>query len=149
MVNGGSFAHIGIDTVIWGEPVVGPNVIQYNSRNGIIVERSSSARIAGNDISHNRTYGVQVALASQANLSNNTIDANGGDGVLVSGGSGVNLGADTGDGFLEQPNATKVNNRGFGIRCQVGGYTNGRLGSLNGEGGVQTSSEGCINSLIR
>lgn len=66
----------------------------------------------------------------------------------VTGGSGVNLGEDTGDTILARPNSTTTNNAGFGIRCEVGGYADGRLGSLNGDGGAQSHSEGCIDSLI-
>jgi parallel beta-helix repeat protein len=123
------------------------NVIQNNGENGIIVSGSSSARIVGNTISDNASHGVLVNRVSHADEASNTIDGNGGDGVLVARNSGVNLGEDTGTGIFGSPNSTSNNNTGFGIRCLINSYVDGRLGSLNGNSGPTDFVAGCINSL--
>lgn len=147
VVNAGSFAHIGVDTIVFSEPVIGPNVVRYNGQ-GILMERTASARIATNDVSFNNGYGFRIDSAAQANISSNTINGNAGDGILVSRGSGGNLGQPTGVGILMLPNSTTIKNQGFGVRCEIGGYTDGRLGSLNGASGVQSDALGCINTLL-
>ncbi len=147
VVNGASFAHIGVDTIIGSKPVIGPNVINYNAQ-GVQIERASSARIATNDISNNDRYGLRIDSGAQANISSNTINGNGADGIFVSRGCGANLGQPTGGGILMLPNSTTVNNHGFGVLCDVGGWVDGRLGSLNGDSGAESYSHGCINSLL-
>ncbi len=147
VVNGASFAHIGVDTIIGSKPVIGPNVINYNGQ-GVQIERASSARIATNDVSNNDRYGLRIDSGAQANISSNTINGNGADGVFVSRGCGANLGQPTGGGILMLPNSTTVNNHGFGVLCDVGGWVDGRLGSLNGDSGAESYSHGCINSLL-
>lgn len=147
VVNGASFAHIGVDTIIGSKPVIGPNVINFNAQ-GVQVERASSARIATNDISYNDRYGLRIDSGAQANISSNTINGNGADGIFVSRGCGANLGQPTGGGILMLPNSTTVNNQGFGVLCDVAGWVDGRLGSLNGDSGPQSYAHGCINSLL-
>jgi len=148
VVAGSSVAFIGVRTS--EDTVASPNIIQNNNGfAGINVTYSSTGRIVGNAISNNGRSGVRVDRASHADICDNIIDGNGENGIHVSSGSGVNLGTDTGDGIFQRPNRTKSRNNDFGIQCEVGGYANGRLGSLMGARGAESYSEGCVNSLIR
>ncbi len=142
-----SYAFIGF--VLPTDPVASPNVITRNRAQGVVVFRGSYARIVGNDISSNGANGVNVRESSSAQVSDNTINANGQNGILVAQGSGVLLGTDAGNTIFTRPNTTTVNNLAFGIRCQVGGYADGRLGTLNGVSGPELYIEGCVPSLIR
>jgi parallel beta-helix repeat protein len=144
-VIGNSFTFIGFATAI--DTVASPNVIRNNGLHGINVTLSSSARIAGNTISDNARNGVNVERASQATVSFNTIDHNGANGVFVTENSGVNLGSDSGDGLFDAPNVTTANNIGSGVACRVGGYVNGRRGTLNGNAGIKSIGTSCIDSL--
>jgi parallel beta-helix repeat protein len=123
-----------------------PNVIQNNKENGIVVTGASNARIVGNTISGNAGHGVLINRVSHADVSSNTIDSNGGDGVFVFRNSGVNLGEDTGSGIFDAPNTTNVNNAGFGIRCAINSYADGRRGTLNGVSGAFSFPTGCVDS---
>ncbi len=145
LVTGNSFAFIGFATA--DDTVASPNTIRNNGIHGIYVTWSSSARIVGNTISDNLRNGVNVDRASQANISDNTIDGNGQNGVFVTENSGVNLGSDTGSGIFDAPNRTTVNNGLRGISCRVGGYGNGRLGTLNGNSGSKDFATSCLDSL--
>jgi parallel beta-helix repeat protein len=142
-----SFAFIGFATST--DTVANPNLITGNRAQGIAVFRGSYARIVGNDISHNGANGVNVRESSSAQISDNVINANGMNGILAAQGSGVLLGTDAGSTIFTRPNTTTVTNIAFGIRCQVAGYADGRLGSLNGASGADTYLEGCVPSLIR
>jgi parallel beta-helix repeat protein len=144
-VIGNSFTFIGFRTAI--DTVAGPNVIRNNGLHGISVTLSSSARIVGNTISGNTGNGINVDRVSQTNISDNTIDGNGQNGIFVSENAGVNLGSDTGSGIFDAPNRTTLNNGQHGIRCRVGGYANGRLGTLNGNSGPKDFGASCLNSL--
>jgi parallel beta-helix repeat protein len=123
-----------------------PNVIQNNKENGIVVTGASNARIVGNTISGNGNHGVLINRVSHADVSSNTIDSNGGDGVFVFRNSGVNLGEDTGSGIFDSPNTTNVNNGGFGIRCAINSYGDGRIGTLNGASGAISFAGNCVNA---
>ena len=127
--------------------VASPNLISGNGTQGIVVFRNSYARIVGNDISQNTANGLLVREASHALVTDNVINGNGQSGIGVQQGSGVILGAG-GDTIFTRPNTTTTNNGAFGIRCQIAGFTDGRLGSLNGASGTDNHVEGCINSLI-
>jgi parallel beta-helix repeat protein len=143
-----AMAFIGFETGL--ETVASPNLITGNGAQGIVVGGGNAhAYIVGNDISHNRANGVNVREASDAHISDNIVNGNGQNGILVAQGSGVFLGTDTGDTIFTRPNKTTTNNLGFGIRCRVGGFTDGRLGSLNGDSGPEDYLEGCVPSLIR
>ena len=142
LISEGSSARIGFDTE------ASPNVIQKNGENGIIVTGTSNARIVGNTISGNTENGILVNRVSHGDVSSNTIDSNGGDGVLVLRNSGVNLGEDTGSGILDSPNTTNVNNAGFGIRCVINSYGDGRIGTLNGASGAVSFAANCVNATI-
>ena len=124
-----------------------PNLVSGNGTQGIVVFRNSYARIVGNDISDNRANGVLVREASHALITDNVVNGNGQSGIGVQQGSGVILGAG-GESIFARPNTTTINNGAFGIRCQIAGFTDGRLGSLNGASGTESHVEGCINSLV-
>jgi parallel beta-helix repeat protein len=125
-----SSARIGIKLPL--DTVEQPNTIEHNGGNGITVLRSSSAIIVGNTISENGGDGIKVAGVSQADISDNTIDGNDGNGILVTQTSGVNLGNDTGDTIYDLPNTTTLKNGLFGLKGTMGGYADGRLGTLHG-----------------
>jgi parallel beta-helix repeat protein len=147
-INVGAFAtaFIGFDAF---DVVASPNLITDNGTQGIVVGANAHGRIVGNDISYNRGNGVNVRESSSAHISDNIVNANGQNGILVDQGSGVYLGTDMGDTIYSRPNTTTTNNSGFGIRCRLGGFADGRLGSLNGNSGPEDYLEGCIPSLIR
>ena len=125
-----------------------PNTIQGNGSQGITLIRSSHARVIGNTISNNKLNGVDITRASQADVASNTISGNGQDGIFLSANSGVNLGSDTGTGIYDSPNTTTANNGGAGIRCSIGSYAAGRLGTLTGAKGAKDFDTTCIDRLI-
>jgi hypothetical protein len=48
--------------------------------------------------------------------------------------------------LFEQPNTTTAPNGMFGIRCEIGAYVEGPLGSLKGSSGVKDMSDtSCID----
>lgn len=145
LVTGNSFAFIGFRTA--DDTVASPNLIRDNGVHGINVVLSAAARIAGNTISDNARNGINVGQASQANISDNAIQANRQHGIFVSENSGVNLGSDTGVGIFEAPNRTSSHNGLNGINCRVGGYVNGRLGTLTGTSGAKSTGTSCVDSL--
>ena len=116
----------------------------------MVVSRNASARIVGNQLIGNAWSGVSVVRLSQADVAGNVIEGNLGHGIEVSQGSAVNLGNDSGAGIADLANTTGVANpnHGFGIACGIGGYANGRSGSLTGLAGPASFSGGCINSLL-
>jgi parallel beta-helix repeat protein len=146
-----SYARIGFLTVEGTETIpggVGPNTIQNNGSSGVRVADSSSADIISNTIVNNTENGVFVDRVSHALVASNTINGNGEDGVTVGRNSGVNLGAPTGTDLDELPNSTTTNNTGFGVRCFINSYADGRLGTLNGDAGAKsTFTGGCIDSV--
>ena len=144
VINESSSARIGF--LLPDDTVASPNVIQNNGENGIVVARSSNARVVGNTIRGNGEHGILVNRVSHGDVSSNTIDSNGGDGVFVFRNSGVNLGEDTGSGIFDSPNTTNVNNRGFGIRCAINSYGDGRVGTLNGASGAASFAANCVNA---
>ena len=144
VITDSSSARIGF--LATGDTVARPNLIQNNGENGITVARGSSARIVGNTIKGNGDNGVLVARVAHADVSSNTIDINGGDGVFVFRNSGVNLGEDTGSGIFDAPNTTNSNNVGFGIRCAINSYGDGRIGTLNGASGAVSFAPNCVNA---
>jgi parallel beta-helix repeat protein len=142
-VLGSSSAHIGV--LYTDDKVPQPNVIQDNGGDGIQVLRSSTARIIGNTLSGNRRNGLTVQQASHADVAGNVFNGNGQHGIRVVGNSGVNL-ADSAMRLFQQPNTTTAPNGLFGIRCEVGAYMEGALGSLRGSSGVKDMSDAsCID----
>ena len=145
-VNESSNARIGFQSV--NDTAASPNDIHGNGGRGVSVTGSSNARIAGNTISNNDDDGVGVFSVSHADVSDNEISGNLGDGITVGQNSGVNLGNDTGATMLDLPNDSTVNNSGFGIRCFINSYADGRQGTLNGASGATSCTGSSINSLI-
>jgi parallel beta-helix repeat protein len=142
-VLGSSSVHIGVLSTT--DKVPQPNVIQNNGGDGIEVLRSSTARILGNTLSGNRRNGLTVQQASHADVAGNVFNGNGQHGIRVVGNSGVNL-ADSAMRLFEQPNTTTAPNGVFGIRCEVGAYVEGPIGSLSGSRGVKDMSDtSCID----
>ena len=115
------------------------NVIQNNGNHGILVNRTSVARIMGNTIANNGEDGISVVKMSQADISSNTIEGNARNGIRAQHNSGVNLGADTGTGLENSPNSTTVPNGQYGIDLSLGAYADGRLGTLTGLWGARSN----------
>lgn len=145
--------------------IVRPNTIRGNAGHGISVLRSSTARIVGNKpispgisggISDNGGHGISVLRGSDASIASNEVSGNAGDGISVAENSGVNLGRAVAAGITSvppvpaiftEPNTTTEPNGGFGIRCSIGGYANGDLGTLSGVLGAATFDKTCIDEL--
>jgi len=142
-VLGSASAHIGV--IGTGDKVAQPNVVRNNRNDGIVVLRGSDARIIGNLISGNRRHGLAVQQASHADVAGNTFNGNGEHGIVVVGNSGVNL-ADSAMRVFEQPNTTAEPNGKFGVRCAVGAYVEGPIGSLSGKSGVKdVTDKSCVD----
>ena len=143
LVLGSASVHFGVMQT--GDRVPQPNVVENNGGDGIVVLRSSTARIIGNTISGNRRHGLTVQQASHADVAANVFNGNGEDGIRVFGNSGVNL-ADSAMRLFQEPNKTTTPNGGFGIRCEIGAYMEGALGSLNGSKGPKDATDtSCVD----
>ncbi len=142
-----SRVHIGL---LDGTDDLGANTIEGNGGGGIVLKRSSFARIVGNTIRDNGSHdGIEVKEASHAEITKNLIDNNARDGINVKGSSTVNLGKDSTTSFFDEPNETTVNNGHFGISCVGGSYVKGRIGTISGKGGIKRFANGCIDSLVQ
>jgi parallel beta-helix repeat protein len=141
-----SMARIGF--FIPPQPQLQPNEIRNNGRYGILVDRGSTARVVGNRIEGNNGSGVVVDRASEADVAANTIGGNSGDAVVVARNSGVNLSSER-EGPTDGPNSTdpRMNNRGVAIRCDIGGYVAGPLGTLSGTTGVKVFDRTCVDRV--
>lgn len=141
-----SYARIGF--LIPPDRMVRPNTIQNNGGGGVQVERSSSAWIVGNTIAGNQGPGVAVDRGSEADVVGNTINGNRGDGVVVTHNAGVNL-QSGGSPRSEGPNHTDpgAKNSGVGIRCSIGGYVDGPMGTLTGMQGAKQFDNSCIDRV--
>lgn len=139
-----SYARIGFRIPTLPKPQ--PNVIRNNDGPGVIVGRWSSAWVVGNQIAGNNSHGVIVDRQSQADVQANDISGNGGDGIRVSHGSAVNFDSEGSDMVINEPNRTTAVNAGAGVRCEIGGYVSGRLGSLNGKTGSRQTAKGCVDN---
>jgi len=106
------------------------NIISGNASDGIRVAVSSSANIAENTITNNSNgHGIRVIRTSVATIVGNTINANTLDGIRVEENSTVHLDA---------VNNTSSNNGAFGLRCRLGAYASGSVGTLNGNSGQKS-----------
>lgn len=141
-------SHARIGFLLPSLPEPGPNVIRNSGSHGIAVSRASSAWIANNTIANNKGSGVFVNRNSQADVLGNIINANGGDGISISHNSGVNLRSE-GTPLRQGPNQTDrtAKNAGFGIKCSIGGYAEGPLGTLTGTQGATEFDNSCVNRL--
>jgi hypothetical protein len=141
-----SMARIGF--LIPPQPQLQPNHIRHNGRYGIFVERGSTARIVGNRIEANDGAGVVLDRSSEADVAANMIAGNAGDAVAVSRNSGVNFSSER-EGPTDGPNMTDPGskNRGVAVRCEVGGYVTGPLGTLSGTAGTKMFDRTCVDRV--
>jgi parallel beta-helix repeat protein len=139
-VTGASYAYIGV--FIPRVPALAPNTIRNNGGPGINIERTSGAWIVGNTISGNKDSGITVHRNAQADVIANTINGNGGDAITVTYNSGVNFDSEP---RKDGPNKTTQNNAGAGIRCAIGGYVDGPLGTLAGAKGAKDIDKSCVD----
>jgi hypothetical protein len=90
-----------------------------------------------------------VRQTSYADVAGNVFNANGEHGIHVIGHSGINL-ADSAMRLFERPNTTTSPNGLFGIRCELGPYLDGTIGSLRGKSGVKDVSDiSCLDRSTR
>jgi len=143
-ITGVSLAYIGVR--IPRLPALSPNTIRNNGGAGINIERSSSAWIVGNTISNNKGSGIVVHRNAQADVMANVINANGGDAITASFNAGVNLKSEP---RSDGPNQTAQTNGGAGIKCMVGGYVDGPLGTLAGTRGAKDFDKSCVDRVER
>ena len=143
-VTGTSYAYIGV--FIPRIPALSPNIIRNNGGPGINLERGSGAWIVGNTINGNKQAGIAVHRNSHADIIGNTISGNGGDAIAVSYNGGVNLSSET---RKDGPNQTAAgqNNGGVAIRCAVGGFVDGPMGTLSGAQGAKAIDSGCVDRV--
>jgi nitrous oxidase accessory protein NosD len=141
-----SYARIGF--LIPPDEHLRPNTIEGNGGGGISVERGSSAWIVGNTIRGNTGTGVALDRNSDADAVANAIDGNSGDGISATRNSGVNLRSE-GTARAEGPNRTDSaqKNDGVGLRCSIGGYVDGPLGTLTGNQGPKELDRTCVDHL--
>ena len=151
VVSENSIARIGFNLDTDGAP--SGNLIQGNGGPGILVSRTSSARIVGNTIAASTGGdGIQIGRLSQVDLARNNVINNSGNGVFVTQNSGVNLPDvfPTGS-FFDDPNTSTALNSGNGIKCTLGGVVNGHTGSaggqLNGTAGATNIDASCPSNL--
>ena len=147
LISSNAAARIGFLSTL--EETASPNLIQKNGRDGIVVNRSSSARLVGNTIRNNGRNGVNVMRASQADITSNTIDGNGLNGVEVSQQSTVRLGAAPGGNMFQAANATDSKNSEFGIKCTIQSSAVGGIGTLGGEQGSSQFGPSCVDGLTK
>jgi len=131
------------------DTVPSPNFI-YNNPYGIMVNNSSEGRIIGNKIHNNTIDGINVLRVSIGIIAGNDIYSNGQNGIFVSQNSGVNLAMNTGNADLDVPNYSTLPNGDKGLKCSIGGYADGILGTLAGAGRRDATdfTRDCINNLI-
>jgi len=137
----------------WSGPpnnrVSAPNTIQNNGAEGVQVYRGSSAQIFSNTIQNNSSHGVFVDRNSQAEIAACTITGNAGDGIRGMRGAGLDTGTDATHATPQFDDDTNTGtNGGYGVRCTIGGFVDGRLGTLTGALGGTLFAESCVNSLM-
>ena len=126
-----------------------PNIIQDNGAQGIQVYRGSSAQIFTNTIRNNVSHGVIVDRQSQAEVGACLITGNGGDGIRGMRNASLDLGTDVNGSTPQFDDDTNTGtNAGFGVRCMIAGFVDGRIGTLTGTAGFKSFSEGCIDSSM-
>ena len=141
-ITGASYAYIGL--FIPRVPALAPNTIRNNGGPGINIERTSGAWIVGNTISNNKQSGIEVHRNAQADVIANTIDGNGGDAITVSYNGGVNFDSEP---RKDGPNKTTQPNAGAGIKCLIGGYVDGPMGTLAGAKGAKDFDKSCVDRV--
>ena len=127
-----------------------PNTIQNNGAQGIQVYRGSSAQIFSNTIQNNGSDGVIVDRNAQAEIAACTITGNAGDGIRGIRNAGVDIGTDaTGATPQFDDNTNTGTNGGYGVRCTIDGFVDGRLGTLTGTLGGKFFGEACTDSVAQ
>jgi parallel beta-helix repeat protein len=130
--------------------VSAPNTIQNNGAPGIQVLRGSSAQIFTNTIQNNASHGISVDRNAQAEIAACNITGNLGDGIRGMRNAGVDLGTDaTGATPQFEDDTNTGTNGGYGIRCSIDGFIDGRLGTLTGTLGGKFFSEACTDSVAQ
>jgi len=130
--------------------VSAPNTIQNNGAPGIQVLRGSSAQIFTNTIQNNASHGISVDRNAQAEISANNITGNVGDGIRGMRNAGVDLGTDTTGATPQFEDDTNTGtNGGYGVRCTIDGFVDGRLGTLTGTLGGKFFGEACTDSVAQ
>ena len=142
-ITGASYAYIGV--IIPRVPALGPNTIRNNGGPGINIERNSGAWIVGNTISGNKESGIAVHRNAQADVIANTINANGGDAITVSYNGGVNFDSEP---RKDGPNKTTQNNGAAAVKCMIGGYVDGPMGTLTGAKGAKDFDKSCVDRTM-
>jgi hypothetical protein len=72
-----------------------------------------------------------------------------GDGVRGIRGAGIDVGTDaTGATPRFDDDTNTGSNGGFGVSCTIGGFVDGRLGTLTGSLGGKQFSESCVDSVL-
>lgn len=128
--------------------VSAPNTIQDNGGPGIQVLRGSSAQIFSNTIQNNGSHGVVVDRNAQAEIGACTITGNAGDGIRGMRNAGVDIGTDATGATPQFDDDTNTGtNGGFGVRCMIDGFVDGRLGALTGTLGGKSFTEACTDSV--
>ncbi len=130
--------------------VSAPNTNQNNGGSGIQVLRGSSAQIFSNTIQNNGSHGVVVDRNAQAEIAACSITGNVGDGVRGMRNAGVDIGTDATGATPQFDDDTNTGiNGGFGIRCMIDGFVDGRLGTLTGTLGGKSFAEACTDSVLQ
>lgn len=128
--------------------VSAPNTIQNNGAQGIQVYRGSSAQIFSNTIQNNGAQGIIVDRNAQAEIAACIITGNLGDGVRGLRNAGIDFGTDATGATPQFDDDTNTGtNGGYGVRCSIAGFVDGRLGTLTGTLGGMEFGEGCTNSV--
>jgi hypothetical protein len=125
-------------------PALSPNTIRNNGGPGVNIERGSVAWIVGNTIGNNKGSGIVLHRNAQADVMANVINANGGDAIAVLYNSAINLRSEP---RKDGPNQTAEENGGVAIRCSVGGFVDGPLGTLAGKQGAKAIEHGCVDRV--
>jgi parallel beta-helix repeat protein len=129
--------------------VSAPNTIQNNGAQGIQVYRASASQIFSNTIQNNGSHGVIVDRNAQAEIAACNITGNAGDGIRGMRGAGLDIGTDATGATPQFDDDTNTGtNAGFGVRCMIGGFVDGRLGTLTGTTGGKSFAEACIDSVV-
>jgi parallel beta-helix repeat protein len=126
-----------------------PNTIQSNGTQGIQVYRGSSAQIFSNTIQNNGSHGVIADRNAQAEIAACNITGNAGDGIRGMRNAGVDLGTDATGATPQFDDDTNTGtNGGFGLRCMIAGFVDGRIGTLIGTLGGKSFTEACTDSVL-
>ena len=129
--------------------VSAPNTIQNNGAQGVQVYRGSSAQIFTNTIQNNGSHGVIVERNAQAEIAACTITGNAGDGIRGMRNAGLDIGTDATGATPQFDDDTNTGtNGGFGVRCVIAGFVDGRLGTLTGTAGGKSFAENCTDSVV-